>query len=187
MWRLWAEGRERFEPWHKWELEQFLLEGEETQGVTELQSKKQSDFKVSFSHANMHASMLNIHPHEKKVRCHLCWILQVKIENSKVDLWVWHLKKKNPGSNLRVTSCTSNQHLRAAQCTHPSWPSAECCMFWRCCCCHPLIEPRCRELPLLKPDRDDRSVLFREYSVDKHAHKKKKRRWRCTSQMFHLV
>lgn len=27
------------------------------------------------------------------------------------------------------------------------------------------MEPRWRELPLLKPDREDRSALFREYSA----------------------
>lgn len=28
------------------------------------------------------------------------------------------------------------------------------------------MEPRWRELPLLKPDREDRSALFREYSAN---------------------
>lgn len=40
-------------------------------------------------------------------------------------------------------------------------------MFWRCCCCQPLIELRWRELPLLKPDSEDKSALVREYSADK--------------------
>ncbi len=52
--------------------------------------------------------------------------------------------------------------------TYPSWLRAECCMFWIWCCCHPLIEPRCRVLALLKPDIEDRSALLREYSKRKH-------------------
>ncbi len=52
--------------------------------------------------------------------------------------------------------------------TYPSWLRAECCMFWIWCCCHPLIEPRCRVLALLKPDIADRSALLREYSKRKH-------------------
>ncbi len=43
---------------------------------------------------------------------------------------------------------------------HPRCPRPECCMF----CGQPVIEPRWREAGLLKPVREDRSPLLREYS-----------------------
>lgn len=80
-----------------------------------------------------------------------------------------HPLKGHQSTNLEVATC----HFKNA-CTkvcyersntaYPSWLRADGGMLCRCCCCQPVTDPRWRALAVLKPERDDRSALLREYS-----------------------
>lgn len=88
-------------------------------GVTELQSKRQSDFKVCHTQTRMQGQggvvfVLDLaNKRLKTVKDSLS-----KKKESLVILYVLHHAfHNNTTPQIQV------------QCTHPSWPRAECCMF----------------------------------------------------------